>query len=359
MGQYKKVTSTDVARLAGVSQSTVSQILSHSPRANFSQETVRRVFQCAEQLGYQPLKSSVRAVDEVRNILVVCPGFTNPYYTLLLEAIRLACTRAGYGMLIFTTMRWRDEEERLLSLVSRMPVQGIVYTYCPESLDSIRQLCRMMPLVLVGDKAEQLAVDAVELDSGKCGDLVARHLLDLGHRRIAYLTIPTTLEQLARQRRLHGMEQTFLKAGIRGGILLRSKGKEQLGQYESAVTEYSVGYDLTRELIQQPQDVTAIVGLNDMVAMGAMDALCSEGLRVPEDYSVIGCDNTAVGHMRNVPLTTVDHHINAKGRQAVEMLLKKIGDADVPEQDRSRIMRVEYEPRLIARGSTGPARAAK
>jgi len=116
MGRYKKVTTVDVAELAGVSQSTVSMILSRNPRVNFSSDTVERVLTAAEQLGYNNRKVYKQPTDVSKNILVVCPGFMNPYYTMLIESVQDSCAKAGFGILTFSTLRMRDEEERLLSM---------------------------------------------------------------------------------------------------------------------------------------------------------------------------------------------------------------------------------------------------
>lgn len=351
MGQYKKVTTVDIAKLAGCSQSTVSMILSHNPQANFSEKMVKQVLDAAEQLGYNKYNRK-KTFEITNNILAVVPNFTNPYYTMLLESIQNSCHKSGYGVLCYCTMRNRIEEERLFQMIDSMHVAGVVYTYCSSNTDIVQRISEKTPLIVIGDKDENIDADLVELNSIKCGKIMAEHLLELGHRKIAYISTPVDDKQLARSRRLQGIEMQFERHGIKDGVIVKTKSLAQLGEMPNMFTEYSTGYDLTRELVQDDQGVTAIVGLNDMVALGVMDALYDEKLRVPQDYSVMGCDNTIIGRMRKISLTSVEHYISAKGRQAVEIMLTKLQGTDSGNGELPKIVRVEYEPRVVVREST-------
>ncbi len=356
MGQYKKVTTVDIARLAGCSQSTVSMILSRNPHGNFSQKTVEKVLKAAEELGYNKYSRKKQAVNSSQNIMIVLPNFSNPYYTMLVESIQNSFQKAGYGVVCFCTMRTRSEEERLFGMINSMPIAGIIYTYCTSNTDIIQRLCESKPLIVIGDKDETIDADSVELNSVKCGKIMAEHLLQLGHRKIAYISTPVDTHQLARFRRLEGIKMQFEKHGIKDGVVLRTKPASDSNEPANMFTEYSTGYDLTRELVQDDEGVTAIVGLNDMVALGVMDAILDERLRIPQDYSVMGCDNTIIGRMRRISLTSVEHYISAKGRQAVEIMLSKLALNEETASALPKIVRVEYEPRVVVRESTGICR---
>lgn len=353
MARYKKVTSIDVARLAGVSQSTVSMVLNRNPKMNFSQETIDKVYSAAEQLGYQNHKSRKLSMDTSKNVIVVCPGFMNPYYTMLIESIQDACTKSGFGIFTFSTLRMREEEERLLTLLQKMPVSGVIYTYFSPNYDITQQICEQLPTVIVGDKDQTIEADAVELNSIKSGMVMAEHLLKLGHKKIAFISTPLGSRQLARCRRLEGMQLKFEEYGITDGIVVKTRQNIKVAEPINLFTEYSTGYDLTRELIQNDENVTAIAGLNDMFAFGIIDALLDQKLKVPQDYSVIGCDNTIYSRLRKILLTTVEHYVTAKGGQAVELLLRKIVAPETGDGMPPSIMRVEYEPRIVIRESTG------
>lgn len=356
MAQAKKVTSMDVARVAGVSQSTVSMILNQSPGMSFSQDTIDRVLLAAQELGYQKRASKNRKLDCTRNIVVVCPGFMNPYYTMIIEAIQEVCLRFGFGVFTYCTLRLREQEERLQGLLSAISAAGVIYAYMSPNIDIMQRICEQLPTIIIGDKDSAVEADAVELNSVKCGMAMAEHLISLGHRKIAFVTTPLENRQLARRRRLQGMQMKFEEHGITDGIVVKQRTNIREDEVINMFTEYSTGYDLTREVIKDNEGVTAIAGLNDMFALGAMDAVLDEKLRIPQDYSVIGCDNNIITRLRKISLTTVEHYSIAKGGQAAELLIRKITAPEEGGVTPPSIMRVEYEPRIVVRESTGVCR---
>lgn len=359
MAYVKKVTMKDIAKAAGVSQSTVSMIFAEKNDYKFSTETVERVKSLASAMGYIVKKEKKVSEIPSKVIVAVCPSMTNPYYTMVLEAIQISCIAKGYNLFTYSTSRSYEEEVRLLDLLSEMSVAGVIYSYFSSSIDVIKKIAEKVPMVLIGDRDERLDVDAVELNSAKSGRLIANHLLSLGHKKIAFISTFISDQYFARGRRLKGMQNCFEEAGIKDGVILKTYDAGKNLKINNIYNEYSVGYDLTKEVLQDNPDVTAIAGLNDMFAMGIMDALLDANYTVPQDYSVIGCDNTIVGGLRKISLTTVEHYVTAKGQQAVELLLKKIQLADIEEDSPSSIMRVEYEPHLIVRESTGVCRNQK
>ena len=123
-------------------------------------------------------------------------------------------------------------------------------------------------------------------------------------------------------------------------------------------SEYRVGYELTKELMEEEADLTAIVGLNDMIALGILDALYELKYRVPHDVLVMGCDNILFGKMHKVALTTIEHFVIFKGRDACDIIMKKIKfkHADFADMEPVSTYHVEYEPKLITRGTTSYAK---
>ena len=119
-----------------------------------------------------------------------------------------------------------------------------------------------------------------------------------------------------------------------------------------------IGYELTHEVVMENPDVTAIVGLNDMIAFGIMDALHEFKIKVPSEVSVMGCDNTLFARMHNVDLTTIEHFVIYKGMDACDIIMKKIAlhHSTYSEMPPISTYHVEYEPRLIVRGTTGYAK---
>ncbi|OUP62961.1 transcriptional regulator [Drancourtella sp. An177] len=353
----KKVTSTDIARAAGVSQSAVSMILNQKYNVSFSKETIEKVERAAKEMNYQPPKRKIKKENRREKLLVVfCSNLTNPYYVMLLQGIESRAKEAGYGLFICNTQRDLKMEERYLRMMPEISPLGIIYTCNPSRcyMDTIEKLSEKIPIVIVNNQNEQLNVDAVELDNSKLGRLMARHLLELGHRDVAYIAPPLTIRQKQRSKRVEGFLKEFDKQGLKDRVIIKAAGEEMDQNVPNIDSEYKIGYDLTKELLAEKRDVTAIVGLNDMIAFGILDALHDEKYKVPGDISVMGCDNTLFARIHKVSLTTIEHFVVFKGRDACDIIMKKITtqNAGYSEIEPVSTYHVEYEPRLIVRGTT-------
>ncbi|MEG1874383.1 MAG: LacI family DNA-binding transcriptional regulator [Angelakisella sp.] len=355
----KKVTSTDVARLAKVSQAAVSMILNGNNSISFSSETKERVIAAAKELNYcmhkiERLSGSANA----KVIVVICPLFANPYYAMVVQSIQESAMGMDYSVFICNTLRSAKIETTYLDMLEQSPISGVIYVGSPYSPKRLEQLSKVKPLVIVGDKSDQMDIDIIELNSIKTGMIAAEHLLTLGHRRVAFLSTPLASHQIARLRRLEGVRKKFSEYGLEGGLILKAADSALDNQIPRSSTEYTSGYDLTMELINECADVTGIICINDMMALGATDALIDRKKRIPEDISVMGCDNTIFANLRNISLTTIDHFVDIKGNDAFNVLLQKMDatSAAQPTAKPSSIMRLEYEPKLIVRRSTGECR---
>lgn len=360
----KKVTSTDIAKAAGVSQSTVSMVLNKKYNVSFSRETIEKVERAARELGYVPQKRKVRRESRKEKLLVVfCSNLTNPYYVMLLQGIESRAKEQGFGLFVCNTQRSLKMEERYLKMMWELEPLGIIYTcnpsYCFMGL--VEELSRRIPVAIINNQNEKLNVDAVELDNSKLGRLMAKHLLGLGHRKVAYIAPPLTTRQKQRSKRVEGFLKEYAEAGIRDNVIIKAADEEIDYDVANIDSEYKIGYELTKELLSETKDVTAIVGLNDMIAFGIMDALHEAKLKVPGDISVMGCDNTLFARIHKVSLTTIEHFVVFKGRDACDIIMKKIATQAAKYSDIEPIStyHVEYEPKLIVRGTTSYAKTKK
>ena len=356
----KKVTSTDIAKAAGVSQSTVSMVLNKKYNVSFSKETVEKVEQAAKDLGYVPQKRKTRKESKKEKLLVVfCSNLTNPYYVMLLQGIESRAKEQGFGLFVCNTQRDLRMEERYLKMMWELKPLGIIYTCNPSHcfMDLVEELSREIPVAIINNQNEKLNVDAVELDNSKLGRMMARHLLDLGHRKVAYIAPPLTTRQKQRSKRVEGFLKEFAEAGIKDQVIIKAAREELDLDVAHIDSEYKIGYELTRELLEETKDITAIVGLNDMIAFGILDALYEAKIKVPGDISVMGCDNTLFACMHKVELTTIEHFVIFKGRDACDIIMKKISSHNNKYSDMEPIStyHVEYEPKLIVRGTTSYA----
>lgn len=357
MGKYK-VTTWDIACAAGVSQATVSMILNKKYNVSFSRETVEKVEQSAKVLGYVIPKRRIKKDYRTEKLIVAfCPTFTNPYYVMLLQGIEEVASKRGYGVFICNTQRVLKREEQYLKMMAAMRPMGIIYTCNPSPCfkEQVQDLADIIPLVIINNRENISEVDAVELNNTKPGKLMAEHLMSLGHRDVAFISPPLTRRQQQRFKRVEGFVKEYEKAGLKDRVVVKAADEEQDTDIPSLDSEYKIGYTLTGELLKEGRSLTAFAAMNDMIALGILDALGEAKLRVPADVSVIGCDNILFGRLKSIGLTTIEHFVPLKGKDACDIIIKKIESQTglAKEQQPVSIYHVEYEPKLMIRGTTG------
>ena len=339
----RKPTSSQVAQKAGVSQATVSMILNRRNDVSFSAETVERVECAARELGYElPHRKNKNSTKKEKLIVVICPTLTSPYYVLLLQGIESVANEKGYGVFICNTQRDAGQEEKYLRMISTIDPQGIIYA-CnphPDFQKKVEELAHRIPLVIISNKEKTTTVDAINQDNTMVGRLMARHLLELGHREVAFITPPLTRRQWQRSRRIDGFVKEYEKEGLSGHVLIKAADES---------------------VIREGREFTAIAGQNDMMALGAIDALEESRIRVPKDVSVIGCDDIFYSGIRRLSLTTIDHFVALKGRDACDIIIRKIAinDQFYTGLQPTSIYNIEYTPKLIARKTTAYANTKK
>lgn len=357
-----KVTAKDVAARAGVSPTTVSMILSGKGADRFPEKTFRRVIDACNELGYVRDKPFSADAGDGKVLVAVIPTLANYYFSQTIEAMQRRAKELGYALLTFDTFRERSQEARIIQICSRFPFAGVAFFYPPENSMLLKQLEWAKPVILVYDKGAYDNVNIMEFDGLRVGTLIGEHLLSLGHRHVAFLTMDFEVKQTMRVRRLEGLRGVYEANGLDPQASVRlCTPASVLPQVKTALEGYELGYLLVKQLIEQREDITAFVGLNDMIAVGAIDAIIDAGKRVPEDYSVCGCDNTNLSKYRGISLTTVESYSRQTGYEAVEILLRKIqGEMQLSELGDSPdgVTRIEYFPKLIVRKSTGRRRGS-
>ena len=351
----KKPTALDVARLAGVSQSTVSMVLNNKPDVSFSPETIEKVYSAARQLNYRIKKPrNVPVAKEDSFIAVVSPSLANPYYSTLVQSLENEASSKGYGVLVCNTYHDPETESRYIDLFAKSALHGVIFTFMPSHWEKVKALSLSIPIVIVSDKNQSVDIDTVELNSTEAGELMAKHLLKLGHRRMAFITTPLGGNHLPRIRRLEGLRNEIKAAEAE--LLVVESDKTLMSHKYNLDLEYNVGYELVQPLIKDPS-ITAYIGVNDMVAYGILDAIEEKNIRIPEERSVCGFDNIFPSRFHRVSLTTVDSFLMEKGRDAFELLYRKMPHEE--QESQSGIFRIEYKPVLVIRSSTGSIATGK
>lgn len=349
----KKATSQDVAELAGVSQATVSLILNNSDKITFSNETKERVLAAAQKLNYRlPQRKKQREKKASNMLLVLTPTLTNQYYAELIQAIEDYADTLDYRVIVCNTFRKPDLEKFYLDTFVGAHVDGIIYTFLPSFPRLVEQISSSTPTVIIGEKLDDLSICSIELSNVNAGAMLAEHLYQLGHRKLVFISTPFNQLTLAREQRLEGIRKQLELHGVTDGleVLVADRQAEADSQDDGLPYEYSVGRQLTAELIRRESMATALIGVNDMTALGILSELAAQGLRVPRDFSVCGFDNIFSSSITTPGLTTIDHHLRTRCQAAVDMVITQSTPSRIPTPF---VNKIEYTPQLIVRSSTG------
>ena len=349
-----KATSTDVARLAGVSQTTVSLVLGGHMNISVSDETRERVLNAARELDYRPpaRRKKRTAPGGKRMLLLLVPTLTNHYYTDLARMVEDYAETKNFQVVICNTFRRPELEKQYLETFADGLAGGVIYTFLPGFPAQAETMSRRVPTVIIGEKRSNLRICSIELSNRAAGAMLAEHLYSLGHRRMVFISTPFNQLTLARGQRLDGIRQQLEQYGLENALeVLAAESAREADRQDDMPYEYSVGRGLTAELLNRGTDATALIGVNDMTAFGILDELHARGLRVPEDYSVCGFDNIFSSRLESLGLTTIDHLMRARCTEAVNMILAQWNGNPDPAPHK-----IEFAPQLVVRRTTGPAR---
>ncbi len=333
------VTLKDVARAAGVSKMTVSNVL-NGRSGQVSAETSRRVLEAVAELGYAG-NAAARALSASRSGIVLfvygAPlpehiPYGNPHDTVLLQAIERRVTEAGKHLMVRSSA---DVSEVARQLGSWNADGAILYGPMPDEVEALRA-AHDVPMVFVDAVAPTPApVAAVGLDDQLGGYLATRHLVEAGHRNIAFVGPVMGRPGVVADRQrgyLQAMEETEGATG---------------GWFHAATVFYGPARDLVPELLADPRGFTAAVATADIIAVGLLKGIEDQGMRVPDDFSVVGFDDIYLAELVTPPLTTVHQDVHEKGRLAADLLIDQIEHGAKPA-------RVLLQPELRVRASVGP-----
>jgi DNA-binding LacI/PurR family transcriptional regulator len=341
----------DVATLAGTSVSTVSNLLNGRPD-RMRPETMRRIEEAIGQLGYRPSWSARHLKTGVLPMLgLLVPSVANPSHGAMARAVEVAAEERGLQVVLGNSLRDPERERRYAAEFLDLGIRGVIVSSSPFDLSHFADLIeRGLTLVAfdLGATLEgiDLPVDSVSVDNRKAGYLVTRHLVEIGHRRIGYVSGATAT--VSRRERLRGYEDALREAGITVDPRLVSASPAAFGFDDTNAAEH--GRAAARELLAQNPQPTAIVGFNDMHALGACAAVRDFGLVLPRDISVVGIDDIILGTLVDPPLTTVHQPMDALGKAAVDLIMQRLADASGAPR------RVVLDPHLVVRNSASAPR---
>jgi LacI family transcriptional regulator len=333
------ITIRDVARLAEVHPGTVSRALNEQTRALVNDETAARVLRAADELGYRP-NPIARGLKTNRSftIGVVIPDLTNPLFPPIVRGIEDRLGAAGYTALIVNTDNDPERERSQIEAMLARQVDGLIAATARLDVSLLAEAAAGgTPLVLVNRSLEDGSAPAVTVDDRRGISLAVEHVAGLGHRRIGHVGGPQNVS--TGHRRYVG----FLEAMERAGLVVAPGHVSFAG----AFTEPEGARACAQVLAGEPR-LTAIVAANDRLAMGCYDTLAAEGLRCPEDVSIVGFNDMPFIDRLQPPLTSVRVPQREIGSVAADLLLAQLADRAAPARE------MLLEPTLVVRASTAP-----
>ena len=335
----------DVARAAGVSKSTVSNVIRDAGRT--TPETRERVLAAIATVGYRPNAIARSLVQRRTTTVGILVGdLANPFYSELAKLVEQRLAAAGYAaMMCNTDGHAASEQARIESLLEHRAAGIVMLQTSGEWRVADELRAQGVPLVVVSCWDE--SADCVAVDDAAGVRLAVDHLLGLGHRRIAYLS-SGLVEPQTDKARFDGYRRALRGAGLRPRKELRLRWEDPA--YLTSDREIARGIE---SLLRGPAPPTAFVVSNDLVAIDLIETLEQLGLLVPADVSVVGFDDIAVAGLARVSLTTVAQPREALAELGASIVLERIesGETTPPR-------RVRLAPELVVRSSTAPVNAA-
>lgn len=327
---------TDVARLAGVSVGTVSNVLNRPDRV--ATATRERVLDAIEKLGFVR-NASARQLrsGEITTIGAVVLDIANPFFTEIARGIEDRLATDDLTLMLASSDENPERESRYLRLFAEHGVRGVLATPSHGSIDALLALREKgIPVVLLDHVSPVPELSSVAVDDVTGAGLAIAHLLDMGHRRIAFINGPLTLRQCIDRR--DGVVQTLLEHDLDPDDALVEITIDNLNA--------DAGAEAMTALLERPGPrPTAVFCVNDLTALGVLRALREQGVKVPEEMAVVGYDDVSFASMLATPLTSVRQPTHALGWTAADILLRN-GLAEAEQ--------VVFEPELVVRSSSVP-----
>ncbi|WP_134685991.1 LacI family DNA-binding transcriptional regulator [Brevibacillus migulae] len=332
------VTIKDVARIAGVSPSTVSRVLSNHPK--ISPATVRKVREAMVELGYHPNIMAKSLVSKsTQTIGLVLPRsveeFLNPFFSEVMRGIFAFANQAQYDVLMSAANSRQEELEAMNRMILGRRVDGIIMMAPRKKDPVIEQLLQHdFPFVLLGRSLEHEDLLCVNNDNIKAAFDATNHLISLGHKRIGFVS--GSPDMVVTEDRLEGYRQALVGASLpyRKDWII---GEEML---------QAGGFHALSLMLTQPERPTAFVVIDDVIAFGFIRQLYEAGFKVPDDVSIVSFNNIMLTELSNPPISTVDIGIYHLGYMTAQLLIRKISGEPIVQNQ------LVLPHRLVVRGSS-------
>lgn len=331
-----RVTIKEVAVRAGVDPSTVSRIINKDPKLSVREDTRQKILTAIRELGYQPNAMARNLRLNVSGAIgMLVPDITNPSFPEMIKGAEHLSSESDMSLILCNTGDIPEMELRMVRFLLNRRVDGLLLASVHMRDEAIAEVEKSgIPYVLLNRGSRKDASSCVVADNALGAKMAVQHLFELGHRKIAHIAghlyTDTGIERMEGYRKALNLADLPLGPGY---------------MIEAGYTEQE-GYRAMSKLLLLPDRPTAIFAANDLLAMGAILAMQDQGIRIPDDVSIVGFDDIWVAGRITPPLTTVKVPLHEMGYLAMEVLLRSM-KKPLPEKER-----IVLEPSLVVRRST-------
>jgi LacI family transcriptional regulator len=329
-----------VAEHANVSNSTVSRVLNNNPKV--AEHLRERVLEAVETLGYRPDRIAQRLRSSTEDVLgLIVSDIQNPFFTSVVRGVEDTAYEQGMSVVLCNTDENPAKQRNYLRVMQAERIAGLIIAPTPtddkEPLVYFRDLG--VPLILLDRLSADLGstCDAVLVDNFQGAYAGVKHLIDLGYRRIGYISSALTLT--TGRERYRGYQEALGNAGIAVDETVVEMGNSKIDD----------GYRIASKFITLPNPPDAFFVANNLMTIGALQALHEYRVRIPEDAALIGFDDMAWASVLSPPLTTIAQPAYEMGKEAAQLLLRRLSEPDAP------LRTVVLKPQLVVRESCGAA----
>ncbi len=332
-------TSQDVAKKAGVSVATVSRVLNDSPHVR---PTVKRkVLRAVKALNFQPNRTAQRLRAKQSKVLgLIISDIQNPFFTSVVRGIEDVAYHNGYSLVLCNSDEDIEKEKLYINIMRAEAVAGVIIASTLESNPLVSDLRQHdIPVVAVDRRIKNQKIDSVFVANARGAYAAVSHLIELGHRKIGFVGLPWTC--VPGKERFDGYQQA-----LRENSLPVARSLVRIGD-----AKQPSGRARTLELLQSQPSITALFVANNLMTLGALDAIHECGLKIPDDISIVGFDDMPWASLLQPPLTAVAQPTYELGHKSAELLLERVKNPG------ARMEQVQLDTTLIVRGSTGKPRA--
>ena len=348
MEQKIHVTIRDIARQAQVSPATVTRVLSDNGYP-VRQEVRRKVLETARTLQYTPAaKRDRREITHRQDIGLLIPNISNPFYQQASLGAQVECQKNGSLVILCNTFRSKEREREYLHALFDKNIRGVVLSASSMEPDNLtaslsEYTMKGMHIVMLDQlTTEESICTNINFDNASGAALAVQHFLGKGHKKIAFCSTPLT--RWSRKNLYQGFTDTLLQNRIElpGDYLLIDGEETELAE---SGYEFQSGLKMADEFVRRGLDATALLVVNDMMAIGVVKGLQNHKIRVPEDVSVIGLDNIPFSEMFTPALTTIHCPAFEIGRLAAQLLIDQMTSGE------QHPLSIKLQPKLIRRDS--------